>query len=102
MVFKKTVFFIPKIRGVNRYPYFTDLRGYIREEVNHSNFRILSLTEHGWRPIEDEGQTLDGMGLGPRAALQLAPMSHTFEEINKHIGRVTSLQYLPQNLGNKM
>jgi len=61
------------------------LRSYIQDEINHSNFRILTLSDAGWKPIEDEGQTLSDIGLGPRAALQLAPMSHKYQEIQTHI-----------------
>ena len=62
------------------------LRNYIQDEIKHSNFRILTLKDSGWKPIEDEGQTLYDIGLGPRAALQLAPMSHRYEEMQQHIG----------------
>lgn len=64
----------------------SDLRKYIFAEINHSNFRILTLKESGWEPIVDEEQTLLEFGLGPRAALQLAPRNKTYEDIKKHIG----------------
>jgi len=62
-----------------------NLRNYIAAELDHSHFRILSLTERGWRPIEDESKSLKEIGLGPRAALQLAPISPKYEDLSQHI-----------------
>ena len=63
-----------------------NLRSYISGELGHSHFRILTLTERGWRPIEDESKSLTEIGLGPRAALQLAPISPKYEDLSQHIG----------------
>jgi len=64
---------------------FAELRGYITREIKHSNFRILTLKESGWTAIEDEEQTLADVGLGPRAALQLAALRPKYDEMQSHI-----------------
>ena len=63
---------------------------------SQSDFRILTLEEGGWTEVEDETRTLLELDLGPRAAIQLAPVKGpvegpgmVYQEMKKHIGTRT-------------
>lgn len=67
------------------------LREYIRDQVGHDHFRVLSLQDAGWKEVVNEAKTLEELKLGPRATVQLAPASRSvYDDLQSHISNIRS------------